>query len=325
MMWAKLKQHIWEWRGVFWIAPTIAGIAIALRLMGWLQPWEWAALDQYFRWRPPEPTEARIVLIGSTATRLNDYFYTAYSGDQITTLTRTPRVEVHAYFISQILSAAVEGRPTIKSWSEVVEGLWIFLWSSVGATLCWALRDASRCFTEDVAKLLPRWTVISLFLTGVTLVGGSYLAFLVDGWWIPVVPPVLALLGSATAMTGYIANVEQRLDYTTIGDTVNRAARLESYDKLLDGGVCRILINQGTYQYVQDKFSTQQIGCVRLKGRKQGTLVYQVLDSPILKENPEGSISVSVAIALAEQRSLEKSLREDFFSTADYPFSQTEL
>ena len=29
MMWAKLKQYIWKWWGVFSIAPTIAGIVIA--------------------------------------------------------------------------------------------------------------------------------------------------------------------------------------------------------------------------------------------------------------------------------------------------------
>jgi adenylate cyclase len=667
VMWAKLRQQIWQRRGVWMTAPTVAGIVIGLRLFGWLQPWEWAALDQYFRWRPPEPTDERIVivgiseadlkkvgqwpmpdavlaqllekinlqkpraigldlyrdlpvepghsalvkvfettpnligiekineqdknsaiapppvldklgqvgvnnlvvdsdgklrrgllsdvkngqsmpslsfllagiyleaqnilpepsqtnpkiiqwgkavfqpfrandggyadaddggyqfllnyrghsksfrtvsmidvlenripadwardrivLIGATATSLNDFFYTPYSSDRITTLERTPGVEIQANVISHILSSVLEGRSSIKTWSEPVEGLWIFLWSCVGAALCWKLRDAG-----GVAKLLPGSTVASLLLAGTGLVGSSYLAFRFGGWWIPVVPPALALFGSATALTSYIASIEreerqtvmnlfgrhvtaqiaeaiwrdrdqllkegrlrgrkmtatvlftdlkgfstvteqidpetlmawlneymdamaglvlahggvvdkfigdavmavfgvpikrttpdaivkdavaavncalamadrlealnqqwhkqgrpqtamrvgiatgpvvtgslgssQRLDYTTLGDSVNVAARLESYDKSLDGGVCRILINEETYQYLQDRFPTQLIGRVLLKGREQPTLVYQVLrscrisggESRTLQGNSENSVSVN--------------------------------
>ncbi|HEY9711015.1 MAG TPA: CHASE2 domain-containing protein, partial [Oculatellaceae cyanobacterium] len=63
-MWKQLQKQIWEWRGVWTVAPTVAGIVIALRFLGWLQPWEWAALDQSFRWRPLEPTDKRIVIVG---------------------------------------------------------------------------------------------------------------------------------------------------------------------------------------------------------------------------------------------------------------------
>ena len=384
---------------------------------------------------PVDLMSDRIVLIGSTATSLNDFFYTPYSGAQITTDERTPGVEVQANIISHILSAALEGRHAIQTWSEPVEGLWIFLWSCTGAIVCWTLRDAA-----SVKKVLSVWTIVSLLLVGVGLVGGSYLAFLIGGWWIPVVPALLALLGSATAITGYLANVEsenrqtvmnlfgrhvtpqiaqaiwhnrqellkegrirgrqmtatvlfsdlrgfssvaevidpetlmswlndymeamaqvvlthdgvidkfmgdavmavfgvpierlttdqiasdaiaavscalamadgldilnhqwqqqgrpqtsmrigiatgkvvtgslgssQRLDYTTLGDTVNIAARLESYDKSLDGGVCRILINEETYQYIKEYFSTKLLGSMILKGREQLTAIYQVL------------------------------------------------
>ncbi|MFE1747230.1 adenylate/guanylate cyclase domain-containing protein [Coleofasciculus sp. H7-2] len=102
----------------------------------------------------------------------------------------------------------------------------------------------------------------------------------------------------------------QRLDYTTIGDSVNVAARLESHDKSLDGGICRILINQDSphittsmrattrglnpkkrymyklcvspvmkkqTQHIQGKFPTNRLGSVMLKGREQQTAVYQVL------------------------------------------------
>jgi adenylate cyclase len=83
-------------------------------------------------------------------------------------------------------------------------------------------------------------------------------------------------IATGDVVTGSLGNA-QRLDYTTLGDSVNVAARLESYDKTLDGGICRILINEETYQHLHNQFPTKQIGQVRLKGREQLTAVYQIL------------------------------------------------
>ncbi|NER51893.1 MAG: CHASE2 domain-containing protein, partial [Symploca sp. SIO1A3] len=63
-MWQNFKQLLWQWRGVWITAPSVTAMVIALRLSGWLQPWEQASLDQYFRWRLPEPTDDRIVIVG---------------------------------------------------------------------------------------------------------------------------------------------------------------------------------------------------------------------------------------------------------------------
>ena len=43
-------------------APTIAIVIITLRLLGWLQPIEWMALDQFFRMRPREALDERVVI-----------------------------------------------------------------------------------------------------------------------------------------------------------------------------------------------------------------------------------------------------------------------
>jgi len=61
---AKLKRKIWEWRGVLFTAPTVTGLIIILRLTGLLQSLEWAALDQFFRRRPAETIDSRIVIVG---------------------------------------------------------------------------------------------------------------------------------------------------------------------------------------------------------------------------------------------------------------------
>lgn len=382
---------------------------------------------------PPSLVRDRIVLIGSVAPSLKDLFYTPFSNDWLPSPKQSPGVEIQAHLTSIILSAALEGRPLLRTWSEPVEMVWIFLWSGVGATLTWAVR-----FRGYKNNSLLR-TVIGLVVATSGLMGFSYLLFL-GSWWIPVVPPFLALIGSATVLMGYIAHLErrdrqtmmslfgrhvspaiartiwrnrhqiikqgrllgrqmtatvlfadlkgfttiaeqsdpdqlmswlneymsamvgvvrshggivdkfigdaimavfgvpiprttpeeiakdaiaavhcaqvmastlevlnqqwqnrghptaaarvgiatgtvvtgslgsvQRLNYTTIGDSVNVAARLESYDKSFDGGICRILISEETYQFIKGQFPTKFIGEEQLKGRKQPTKIYQVL------------------------------------------------
>ena len=74
----------------------------------------------------------------------------------------------------------------------------------------------------------------------------------------------------------------QRLKYTTVGDTVNTAARLESLAQDGDGlgvapGQCRILIGEATLHYLGQQFVTQRVGDVSLKGKEQKIIVHRVL------------------------------------------------
>ena len=71
-------------------------------------------------------------------------------------------------------------------------------WSGIGAVLTWRFRA-----TAKVKLLIAKQVFISILATGI-LLGSTYL-FFIAGWWIPVVPPFLALAGSAIAITAYIA------------------------------------------------------------------------------------------------------------------------
>ncbi|NEP44990.1 MAG: CHASE2 domain-containing protein, partial [Okeania sp. SIO2H7] len=356
---------------------------------------------------------------------LPDLFNTPYSTGHLARGHGTPGVEVHANLASQIISAALDGRPLIQSWSERTEWLWIFGWSVAGTILAWFWPS-------------PPWTACRVTIAIVVIHATGYIA-LIKGWWLPVIPAALGLTGSAVAVTGYLVHKERqgrqtvmdifgrhvtpkiaqticqmrddileegellgqemtatvlftdlkgfttlaegmepktlmsflneymqamakvvldndgiidkfigdavmaafgvpipaadekaiatdaeaavkcaiemavklkslnedwakqgkptlsmrvgiatgqlvagclggamRQDYTIIGDTVNVAARLESYDKSLDGGICRILISEETWRYVEGKFAAEAIGSVVLKGRLQAIQIYLV-------------------------------------------------
>lgn len=173
---------------------------------------------------PPDLVRDRIVLVGVTAASIKDFFYTPYGSAGLMTAPQSMSgVEIQANLTSQILSSVLEGRPLIKTWSDPLEYLWILLWSWVGATLSWMAR-----YGRKVKKLLPdspsvnlkEWTAVIILVTGGSLISGCYSAFLM-GWWIPVVPPLLALIGSTVVITRYIANLE-RQDRQTVMDIFGR-------------------------------------------------------------------------------------------------------
>ena len=146
----------------------------------------------------PYQMRDRIVLIGSTAESLNDFFFTPYSSGIISSPEPTAGVEIHANLTSQIIETVLTYRPLIKSWSDPLECIWIFAWSAFGATVTWKWRYANG---NTRISLI---TSGSLFLGVCTLLGITYIAFL-QGWWIPVVPPLIGLLGSGIFIQGYIA------------------------------------------------------------------------------------------------------------------------
>jgi adenylate cyclase len=86
---------------------------------------------------------------------------------------------------------------------------------------------------------------------------------------------------SGPAVAGCIGS-SNRLEFTIMGDTVNTAARLESFDK--DYGSddsCRILIGHSTFQLLDGQFRTEFVQSIELKGKNEKTTIYRVLgDNP---------------------------------------------
>jgi adenylate cyclase len=97
--------------------------------------------------------------------------------------------------------------------------------------------------------------------------------------------PVVGMrIGVFTGMlaTGSLGD-RDRLEYTVHGDTVNTAARLESFDKAQFSPdyfiqPCRVLIGGETRQYLGNQFSIERLGNISLRGKKKTVDIYQVLE-----------------------------------------------
>ncbi|KAF3884436.1 MULTISPECIES: CHASE2 domain-containing protein [Nostocales] len=149
---------------------------------------------------PQDKIYNRVVLIGLTAESTNDMFQTPYSTHLFDPPSRMAGVTLHANIASQILSAALDGRPMLKVWSEPIEWLWILLWSGLGAALSWQAKTFKNI----------------LFLLAIAsggIIGISFLAFL-KGWWIPIIPPLIGVVCAAVfvqiCVSKYLEKIQLR-------------------------------------------------------------------------------------------------------------------
>ncbi len=128
----------------------------------------------------------RIVLIGTTAESLNDFFYTPYSSGLVGSPDRMTGVMLQANIVSQLLGSALEGRSPLYVWPKPLEWLWAFTWAGIGLGIGW------------------RWQSMLALVLGLVFASGSlvaiaYLSFL-WGWWICTVPALLTLWGTTAVL-----------------------------------------------------------------------------------------------------------------------------
>ncbi|MBW4665104.1 MAG: CHASE2 domain-containing protein [Chroococcus sp. CMT-3BRIN-NPC107] len=132
----------------------------------------------------------RIVLVGVTApTSVNDYWFTAYSNSQQRFEKQLPGVFLQAQMVSHILSAVLDRRPLLLVWNLWIEILWVAGWSIVGGLIAGYFK-----------QILYLGLTISVTIL---LIQALCFGLLLQGSWVPVLPPALALVVTSISIVVY--------------------------------------------------------------------------------------------------------------------------
>ncbi len=89
---------------------------------------------------------------------------------------------------------------------------------------------------------------------------------------------------STGIMTAAYMGSSDRLNYTVIGDAVNLGSRLEGMNKMYydtskaAGHFSRIIISENTYEQVKDKVIARELDVVRVKGKQEPAVIYELID-----------------------------------------------
>ena len=133
-----------------------------------------------------EDIRDRLVLIGTTAESVKDNFDTPYSslGESVSSSTMRG-VFIHANIASQLISAAMDGRPLLRTHHKFLEFLMILGVGIIGVITSMRLK-----YSMAIA--------FNICASGIIIIVTCYLAFLL-GWWLPLVPALLTLAISVIA------------------------------------------------------------------------------------------------------------------------------
>ena len=156
---------------------------------------------------PQDLFRDKIVLIGVMSKTVKDQFFTPYTLLDRNQAIPTYGVEVQANFVSHIISAVLDNRPTIKVWPDAWEYFWITVWIGVPAIVGWyGGQKSNKPLLMGVRVLFPA--------VGLTF-GVSYFcywAFANYGYWLPIVPLWVGMPLSTVVVLGWIFIAQIRKD-----------------------------------------------------------------------------------------------------------------
>ena len=152
----------------------------------------------------PAAIRDRLVIIGTTASGFNDdQWLTPYSP----VAGETKGVFMQAQMTSQMISAALDGRPHLTTWNRWIDSLWILAWAGVGSLLIVALRNSRHHFLGKLA--------LGLLVSELALFGLCWLLLLKAAIWVSWVPAAIAPIAVAAATLAF--------SYPSFTDSVHSA------------------------------------------------------------------------------------------------------
>lgn len=137
----------------------------------------------------------KIVIVGTTAKSINDYFFTPYSHGMANNQ-RIYGVELFGHVVSQLLRFGLGAEPPIQVPSDRIELAWTWGWCLLGGLVgLWA-------------RALRNFVLFAVL--GLGSLGWICYSALLHAWWIPSVPPMLGFLLAAMSAASYMSNQEKR-------------------------------------------------------------------------------------------------------------------
>ncbi len=267
---------------------------------------------------PPNFFTGKVVLLGASAASLNDLYDTPFSSSIVGIPQKMPGVELHAQVVSQLIDGAINNRPVITGWSESQEIIWIFAWALVGGTLTWVQRHAQQRGGWVIFKIM------SMPIASLGLIIFSYGCFQA-GIWVPLVPAILALLGTSLSITSYIAKTAGEIR-ATFGRYITEdvvATLLENPDGAKLGGERRwitiLTSDLRGFTALAESLSPEEVVKIlniylgimaEVISEYQGTIdefmgdgILVLFGAPMLREDdPQRAVACAIAMQLAMTR-----------------------
>jgi CHASE2 domain-containing sensor protein len=126
---------------------------------------------------PPDQIRDRIVLIGITSKEtVRDYAMSPYGFEMAGVL-------LQAQMVSQFVSATLDGRSLIWWFSPWGDRLWILGWAVIGGAIVWWVQHPTKLVLFGVGAF-------------VLLIGICWGVFAVQSGWLPLFPPLLAMVAT---------------------------------------------------------------------------------------------------------------------------------
>ena len=167
-----------------------------------------------------EMVRNRIVLIGSTAVSLPDLFYTPLHREH-----QVSGVYIHAHMVSQLLGAALDGEPFLRTVPDYLEWLWTIGWAVLSL-----FASRSTLYSRSIKTELPIWQIFFKFAALSGGLGLSGYGLFLAGWWLPTVLPFVAVLAVLILGFGYR---NQQLHNLAAYDELTQIANRRYFDQYL--------------------------------------------------------------------------------------------
>lgn len=183
------------WRG------DLGGYQMLIKYRGRIDRFNEITLTQILNHQfDPSLIEDKVVVIGSVSDADKDLFLTPESNRSLG-VKETPGPVIHANHISQLISAALDGRPLLKPRSKIEELIFIIILTVIAIAISFGVSQIKVRFE----KFFPSWLlyiIIPSICTGGILIV-NYSLFL-QGWWLPTLPSILSASCSAIALSNFL-------------------------------------------------------------------------------------------------------------------------